>query len=90
MITLPQEMINTYIQRRATDLEILQKSLKENSVTEFNRIGHQLSGNARNFGFDALEPIAQKMEKLTAAELPVRGPDLINEFKMWLNIQLKK
>lgn len=90
MITLPKEMIDTYIQRRVADLETLQKGLKDNSVTEFNRIGHQLAGNARNFGFETLELIAQKMEKLTPAELPVHGPGLIKEFNTWLNTQIKK
>ena len=83
-MNLPKDVIETYLQRRAFDVEILQKSLAENSVKEFNRIGHQLIGNAPSFGFDELVPIASQMEDLTPAQLSTQGSDLIRQFKLWL------
>ena len=89
MFSLPSEMVDVYLQRRIKDLECLQNSLKENSVEEFNRIGHQLVGNAKNFGFDSLEPLAHRMEKLKSSELLRSGPELLREFSTWLDEQLK-
>lgn len=89
MFSLPSEMVDVYLQRRIKDLESLQNSLKENSVEEFHRIGHQLVGNAKNFGFDNLEPLAHRMEQLKASELNVAGPTLLKEFSSWLNEQLQ-
>jgi HPt (histidine-containing phosphotransfer) domain-containing protein len=81
---LPKEIIETYLQRRAFDVVSLQKSLSENSVKEFNRIGHQLVGNAPSFGFDELSPIASQMEDLTPDKLSAEGGELIHQFKLWL------
>ncbi len=87
---LPKEVIETYLKRRAIDVDTLQKSLSENSVKEFNRIGHQLVGNAPSFGFDELVPIASEMEDLTPDSLTLRGSELLNQFKVWLQSAQKK
>lgn len=89
-IDLPKEVIETYLQRRASDVDTLHKSLSENSVKEFNRIGHQLVGNAPSFGFDELVPIASQMEDLTPETLSVDGRELIEQFKGWLQSAQKK
>jgi HPt (histidine-containing phosphotransfer) domain-containing protein len=81
---LPKEIIETYLQRRASDVDSLQRSLSENSAKEFNRIGHQLAGNASSFGFDELVPIASQMEDLTPERLSAEGSELIHQFKLWL------
>lgn len=87
---LPKEVIVTYLQRRANDVDTLQKSLSENSVKEFNRIGHQLVGNASSFGFDELTPIASQMEDLKLESLTSDGIELIEQFKVWLQDAQKK
>ena len=87
---LPKEVIETYLQRRVQDLDTLQKSFSENSVKEFNRIGHQLAGNATSFGFDELAPIASQMENLNSETLPTEGKELIRQFKVWLQSAQKK
>jgi HPt (histidine-containing phosphotransfer) domain-containing protein len=87
---LPKEVVLTYLQRRSQDVETLQKSLAENCVKEFNRIGHQLVGNAPNFGFEELVPIASKMEDLTNDKLGKQGKELIQEFSDWLQSAQKK
>ena len=89
-IDLPKEVIEAYLQRRAQDLDTLQKSFSENSVKEFNRIGHQLFGNATSFGFDELAPIASQMEELTPETLPTEGSELIRQFQLWLQSAQKK
>ena len=61
---LPIKMMTTYLERRLVDIDRLRQSLENGSVDEFNRIGHQLKGNARSFGFDELEPLGLRMEML--------------------------
>ena len=89
-LDLPKEVIETYLQRRAQDVDTLQKSLSENSIKEFNRIGHQLVGNATSFGFDELVPIASRMEDLRSDSLLTEGGELLNQFKVWLQSAQKK
>ncbi len=73
-----------YLKRRELDFSFLTECLKKNSVEEFNRIGHQLAGNALNFGFEELEPIAIKMESLTEETLPEFGENLLYAYGKWL------
>lgn len=82
---IPKELIENYISRRADDIELLKKSLEQNSVNEFHRIGHQILGNARNFGFTELEPLASKLESIQEKDLPNQGPGLIKAFSDWLS-----
>ena len=81
---LPKHMINTYVSRRADDLAKLDQSLNSGSVAEFNRIGHQLLGNARNYGFPDLEVLARKMESLSAENLKTEGPQIYSDFSKWI------
>ncbi len=90
MFSLPKEMIKTYLDRRVTDVLTLKECLQKNSVEEFNRIGHQLLGNAKSYGFPDLESIASQMEDLTTAELQSRGPQLVEQFNQWLQSALQK
>ncbi|MFN3454065.1 MAG: Hpt domain-containing protein [Pseudobdellovibrio sp.] len=76
---LPTEILNTYLQRRQNDLEQLKQSLRERSVEAFNRIGHQIKGNAKSYGFDNLEPIGIEMEKLCLENLETVGLQLIEK-----------
>lgn len=80
MFTFPKEMIQAYVQRRVEEIALLESG----SLEEFNRIGHQLAGNSRNFGFEDLEQIALKMEKLTAQDLELQGPQLVEQFRSWV------
>ena len=85
MFAVSPEMLATYRKRRARDLALLTQCLDKNQIEEFHRIGHQLSGNARNFGLDDLEPIAKKMENLLPREFAKIGPVILNEFRQWFD-----
>lgn len=82
---LPLQMIKTYLERRADEIPLLRKSITDGSHVEFNRIGHKLLGNARTYGFQELEPLAEKMNSLKAEELNNQGPLLVAEYEKWLN-----
>ncbi len=83
-------MIETYLRRREDDLAVLHNSLQKRSVDAFNRIGHQLAGNARNFGFPELEGLGFKMENLKPSQLDQAGPALLNEYKQWVDSKKTK
>lgn len=86
--SIPNNLIEVYIQRRKVDIEVLEKSISENSLEAFHRIGHQLSGNARSFGFPELESVGLRMEKLSSQALATEGLQLVAELSSWLSLQL--
>ncbi len=90
MFLLPPEMLKAYLQRRYYDLQALQQGLNDNSAEPFHRIGHQLSGSAKNYGFESLEVLAKKFEDLKSSELLKLGPQLIEEFSAWIDSNSKK
>lgn len=87
--SIPDNLIEVYIQRRKVDIEVLEKSISENSIEAFHRIGHQLSGNARSFGFPELEGLGLRMEKLSLQDLATEGLALTEELSSWFLSQLK-
>lgn len=85
-----EEMLQVYLERRTVDLGLLLQGIKKNTVADFNRIGHQLMGNAKSYGFSGIEPLAFKMEKLLLCDLAVTGPLITDEFSMWLESALSR
>jgi len=82
MFNLPVEMRQTYLQRRLADIELLKQSLKNNSVIEFNKVGHQILGNCKSFGFDSLASVAARMNSLKSEELHIAGEEIITELSI--------
>jgi HPt (histidine-containing phosphotransfer) domain-containing protein len=84
----PAEFYSQYIERRKSDLKILEQAFEENRIGDFKRIGHQLKGNAPSFGFDDLAELAKQMEKLNAEDLRTDGHEIIDHFKKWIEDQM--
>lgn len=84
---IPESMLRVYMSRRETDLETLRMALRANRLDDFHRIGHNIAGNARNFGLLALEAIGQEMESLAAPDLPTEGARLLSKFSEFLRQQ---
>jgi HPt (histidine-containing phosphotransfer) domain-containing protein len=61
-ISIPKEVRLRYIERRQKDIESLRSALRTQALGEFERIGHQLKGNASSFGYSDLEKVAIQME----------------------------
>lgn len=81
---LPPEAIEIYVLRRKADLTSLRISLEQGLVEEFNRVGHQILGNAETFGFPDLEKIGRKLNDLTKQTLKEKGPVILLEFENWV------
>lgn len=84
MEDLPVDMKLVYLQRREQDLLVLKNEITNNSVAAFHRIGHQILGNALNFGFQELENLGRKMESLKKSEINSLGTEIVAEFENWL------
>jgi len=61
-VNIPKEVRQRYIERRQKDIEVLRSALRTQTLDEFERIGHQLKGNASSFGYSDLERVAIQME----------------------------
>jgi len=61
-INIPKEVRLRYIERRQKDIEVLRAALRTQTLEEFERIGHQLKGNASSFGYADLEKVAIQLE----------------------------
>ena len=59
---VPKEMRRRYLERRSTDMEVLGKALADKNYLEFNRIGHQIRGNAPSYGFEDLSDVGREIE----------------------------
>ncbi len=81
---LPMELYMRYFERRVADAAKLNTALDQNSIEEFQTIGHQIKGNASSFGFDDLAVIGREMESLSLDQLSHRGRELLNQFEKWI------
>lgn len=67
-MNLPAEMKKKYIDRRAKDAVELGQALAAKNAEPFQRVGHQLKGNAVTFGYPELSDLGKEME-----EAAIRG-----------------
>lgn len=82
---ISRQMYLTYLTRREQDLHELQKSLAQQRAKSFEKIGHQVMGNAAMFGFYDLERLARKVHDVNTQNLRSEGPKLIEEWTRWIN-----
>ncbi len=61
-IEVPDEMKALYIERRRLDMIECIKAFELSNFSFLQKVGHQVSGNAQSFGFEALTPIANDLE----------------------------
>ena len=85
MFKIPEKMREVYLKNRVADLALLREALNKKSLEDFHRVGHQLAGNARNFGYEDLEAIALRMERLVDGALEHDGSEVLDELTRWLN-----
>ncbi len=83
-VAIPIEIRERYLKRRQQDLESLRTTLKNRTLTEFARIGHQIKGNAASFGYKDLEQIAVRMETAEANQDFVLAEQQVAAFEKWL------
>lgn len=60
--SLPPELIQKYISRRFSDVDVCRSALKELDFPKVASLGHQMKGNGTNFGFPTISEIGAKLE----------------------------
>lgn len=81
---IPEELAQSYLLRRLSDLEALEKALLVEDYETCERIGHRLKGSASTFGFEDLAELARHLEKDANQEDVTSLFDDVNKFKIWL------
>lgn len=88
---LPASMYLNYLARRKVDHARLTSALATpQGLDDFKTVGHQIKGNATSFGFDDLVSIGERMENLTAAQLPTEGQKLLGDLWDWITVTEKR
>ena len=85
MFDLPPELIQKYITRRVQDIDVLSQALKKDDIEVFQRIGHQIAGNAVNYGMDSLEKIGRNMESLKSENFKNEAKNLLDSYTAEVN-----
>jgi HPt (histidine-containing phosphotransfer) domain-containing protein len=83
-LTIPKEMREKYLERRARDVDLLGEALAKGELGEFRRIGHQLKGNAPTFGFQLLADIGREMEAAGERGDAQAARNSLQAFRDWL------
>lgn len=85
MFDLPPELIQKYITRRVQDIDVLTQAYEKDEIEIFQRIGHQIAGNAVSYGMDSLEKIGRDMESLKPENFKWDAKKLLDLFVTEVN-----
>lgn len=62
------DLIPAYLDRRSKEVEQMKQYLEESDIKNLGRIGHQLKGSAKSYGFEELGQLGSELEKLSQLE----------------------
>ena len=73
-VELPEdyrELVSLYLATRAAELQALSEALASGDLAAAVRVGHNLQGSSRSFGFDEADAIGRELEAAgRAADAP--------------------
>jgi HPt (histidine-containing phosphotransfer) domain-containing protein len=81
---VPEEMRKRYLARRHQDATDCPSKIENQDWAYFERLGHQLKGNAPSYGFDDLQQIALKIELSARERDLLKLKSNIEEFQSWV------
>lgn len=87
-LLIPLEMRERYLDRRLRDVKNCDLKLLNLDWAYFERLGHQLKGNAASFGFKELGCIANDIESSAKNKDLVQLEIYVKDFKNWF-LELK-
>ena len=82
---IPDEMRERYLERRFQDLRICDLKLKNQDWVYFERLGHQLKGNAASYGYNDLESIALQLETSALNQDLKNLEGSVHAFRRWIS-----
>lgn len=77
---VPVEAREKYLERRRQDITACQEALLKQDFQFFERLGHQIKGNAVTFGFDELTTVAIALEQAAKAKDLTQLKTLVEKF----------
>lgn len=86
---LPKDMQRRYLDRRTQDARECMNKLPLMDWDFFERLGHQLRGNAPAYGYSDLGLIAAKMEVYAKKRDYLRLQKALQDFMIWLKAKKK-
>lgn len=84
---IPEELRLRYLARRSKDIEDCFERLRQMDWAFFERLGHQLKGNAPSYGYEDLGRIALKIEQSAISKDLMDLERHLNDFRDWLHQQ---
>lgn len=82
--TLPEDLRQRYIARRHQDTLDCFVKLSNLDWAYFERLGHQLKGNASSFGYEDLRDIALRIESFAQMRNLAELKATLEDFKNWV------
>ena len=61
-LNLPPEIVQKYVSRRFTDVEVCWSAIKNYDFTKVAELAHQMKGNGSSFGFPLITEIGGELE----------------------------
>ncbi len=80
---IPDEIRQRYLARRSKDIQDCSIKLLSRDWAYFERLGHQLKGNAASYGYRELGHIAFEIEVSALNKDLLRLKKCVNAFKHW-------
>lgn len=84
---VPDDLRARYLARRSKDVEDCFLRFRAMDWSYFERLGHQLKGNASSYGYEELGHIALRIEQSAQAKDVADLEKNLSEFKNWLEQQ---
>ena len=88
-LCIPEEMIQRYIERRRTDLGLVETAIAKKDFDTLARVGHQIKGNAATFSFHDLEKIGISLEDSALRKDRVHAVQVTVAFRNWVEAREK-
>jgi HPt (histidine-containing phosphotransfer) domain-containing protein len=82
--SLPEDLRRRYLARRYQDAVDCASRLINHDWAYFERLGHQLKGNAPSFGYNELQEIALRIETHAKKRDLLNLEATLEDFKSWV------
>lgn len=87
--TVPEELRWSYLNHRSKDVQDCFSKLDVCDWGYFERLGHQLKGNAPNFGYEDLSEIAFQIEASALDKDLSKLEGSVRAFQNWIGLHRK-
>ncbi len=79
-------LLPRYLEHRARDVAALRRALDVEDFPSIDRIGHNLRGNGRSYGFPELAAIGEVLEAAARAKNAASIREQLGSLEAWLTV----